>query len=199
MSIQKIPVAGYCFSAAQTSTALVPVTGAGTPAPSGGLLTYTTTGAHGLTAGMSVTFNGTTRPVTYAANTFVVLSVPSTTTFVIASNLAAITVAGSVIPIFIPRAGMHMITTGANALVQYDAAQYAGGGGFVEPGDILVGTNLTTPPTATVQAPTPQSPNAATWNQLIPVSSGGTFWTDGFAVQVLCSGSAGTTVWSKVA
>lgn len=193
MSIQKIPVAGLTYTTEQ-STALVPVTGSGTPSPnSSNILTYTTTGAHGLVAGQAVTFTGAT-PSGYNTTTFVVLSVPSTTTFTIQTTLGQITVAGSVVPVFFLPAGMYNIVTGANAVVQYNPDNT----GYVDAGRIAASTNISTPPTATIPAPTPQSATGATWRTLIAASSNGMFWTDGYGVRLICSGTAATTYYSLV-
>lgn len=206
MSIQKIPLQGFTFLPEVSST-LVPVTGTGTPTPSANnILTYTTSGAHGLAAGQNVTFTGAT-PAAYNTTTFVVLSVPTTTTFTIyvlpsgsSTALGQVTVAGSVVPIRIlgsgktSKAGMYFITTGANAVVQYNPDNT----GYTDQGAILSGAQLTTPPTDSVSPTVPASVTGATWRTLIAASSQGMVWSDGYGVRILFSGSAGTTLWSEV-
>lgn len=71
--------------------------------------------------------------------------------------------------------GRYQFTTGANAKIQYNPDNLG-----------LVYSD----PTAT--------PAAGVWRDLIAVSSQGGLLTDGFGYRVLCSGSAGTTRWSKV-
>lgn len=194
MSVLKIPAAGFTFNT-EVSTALIPVTGSGTPTPTAnGILTYTTTGAHGLVAGQAVTFTGVT-PTLYNNTTFVVISVPSTTTFTIqTTGTVQLSVIGSMIPVFFPKAGFYYSLTGANALWQYNPDNT----GYVDAGDILSSTNVATPPTAAIPAPTPQSALSATWRTALAVSSSGLIWTDGYGVRLLCSGNAGTTVYSQV-
>ena len=193
MSIQKLPVAGLSFQT-EISYALIQRTGSTTPTPANGLVTVTTTAAHGLAAGQAVTFSGA-NPTYYNTRTFVVLSVPSTTTFVIATaSTAAIVSFGTVIPIYIPGPGMWFCTTGANAAVYYNPDNT----GYVEIGDLQVSANLTTAPTDTVPSPTPISASGATWRSLIAASSSGMFWSDGFCIQLQTTSSSGTTYLSRV-
>lgn len=198
MSIQKIPAAGFTFNP-EVSTTLIPVAGSGTPTPANGVLTFTTTGAHGMVAGQGVTFTTTVSAVAptdyYTKTMFVVLSVPSTTTFTIATaNTGQVTTAGTAVPIFLTKAGMHFFVTGANAKVQYNPDNT----GYVQVGDLLSSTNTTVPPTDTVSAPVPTSVYNATWRDVVAVSSAGMVYMDGFGMRIICSGGAGTTVWSNI-
>lgn len=206
MSIQKIPLAGFTFEA-EFTTALLPVTGSGTPTPAGsGILTYTTTGAHGLVAGQAVTFTGAV-PTTYNTTTFVVLSVPTTTTFTIytippnsTTSLGQVTTAGSAVPVFLlgagkaSKAGMFFMSLGANAVVQYNPDNT----GYVDCSYIQPSTNTTVIPTDSVSPSVPVSVSGATWRTVIAASATGMVWSDSYGVRVICSGSAGTSHWSRV-
>ncbi|MBX6392464.1 MAG: hypothetical protein IRY96_03245 [Burkholderiales bacterium] len=174
MSILKLPVPGSTFNA-QLSVSLVPSTVSGTPTPSNGILTVTTTAAHGLSVGQAVTFTGSSNNA-YNGVVFKVLSVPSSTTFTVASTLGQLTgTTISAVPVYYPPPGFYYVVTGANAVW------------FFDPG------NLSWP-----QSDPTQTLTGGAQTTIIAASAKGFVWTDGFGAGLLCNGSAGTTVLSQV-
>lgn len=174
MSLLKLPVAGSTFKT-ELSTAAVPLTGSGTPTPdANNSLTLTTTAAHGLTVGMGVIVTGSSNSA-YDNVVLQVLSVPSTTTLVVASSLGQVTGTWTLVPVIFPAAGTYCCVTGANATIMYspDNKGYA-------------------------QSAYNGTLSGGTLRTLIAASSQGYFWTDGFGVMIVCSGSAGTTYYSQV-
>lgn len=176
MSLQKTPIAGFTFNA-EVSTTAVPLTVSGTIAPdANNIATVTTSGAHGLSVGSYVTFAGAA--VTgYNGTAFKVLAVPSSTTFKIASTLG--TSAGTITAnvLFYLPAGINFVTTGANAVVEYNPTN----DGYPQGVDASQ-TTVT----------------GATWRTVLAASGAQMVWSDGFGVRINCNGSAGTTRYSQV-
>lgn len=177
MSVIKNPVAGSSF-ATEISTALVSST-VSTITVAAGIATVTTTAPHGLTLTnvSGVTFSGATGVTGWNSAALPLLTVPSTTTFTVATTLAVPTGTVLVLPLLYPNPGDHFFFLGANAVLEYNPTN----DGYL---------NSTDPATTTVLA--------TTWRTLIPVSTANTAYCDGFAMRVRLNATAGTSVWSKV-
>ena len=176
MSLQKTPIAGFTFITPEGASSNVQLSVTGTIAPNAnGIATVTTGSAHGLSVGQHVTFSGAS--VTgYNGTGFTILSVPTTTTFTIASSLG--TSAGTIkaARVIYMTAGMTFIVTDANATVEYNPDNT----GYPQ-----------NDPNNTV--------SGATWRTVIPVSSAGCVFVDGFGMRINCNQtSAGTTHYSRI-
>jgi len=123
MSLLRLPLQGLDLETEQTITQFVIPAGAGATfsnansatVGAGGVCTFTTNAAHGLTLNPSanvppnyfVTFGGSTSAITGTGvlinNVFRILSIPSTTTFTFWSTISTATVTSTtVIPVFYP-------------------------------------------------------------------------------------------------
>jgi hypothetical protein len=176
MSLQKTPIAGFTFNTPEGASSDVQLSVTGTIAPTAnGIATVTTGSAHGLVVGNHVTFSGAT--VTgYNGTGFTILSVPSTTTFTIASSLGTSAGTIKVARVIYMLAGMTYFVTGANATLEYNPDNT----GYPQ-----------NDPTNTV--------TGATWRTAIPVSSAGCAFVDGFGMRLNCNQTnAGTTNWSRI-
>ncbi len=173
MALPKIPVSGTCFQTEQSSAQLpVSITSV---TITGGVATVTAAAAHGLVAGNTFTFSGSTGVTGLNGTTWTVQSVSSTTVFTFLTSLAG-TVAGTIVldPVLVPSNGIYNVTVGANAVVQYN------------PDNTGIPQNSST-----------GNVTGATWRTLVAASSSGSFTTDGYGIRILCNGTTGTTYWSE--
>ena len=179
MSSLRLGSAGYSFLTEQAFTQVQTVV-SGNPTPSSGILTVTTTAAHGLNVGDAVTFAGATA-TGYNGTMFQVLTVPSSTQFTISVGTGLGQLTGTTINpqyCYVVPTGDFYVTTGANMVLEYNPDNT----GLVQNVNPATGTVVT----------------GATWRSALAVSSVGHFATDGFGVRLRAStANAGTTNLSR--
>lgn len=180
MPTNRLGVPGSSFLAEQTF-AQVGRAVSGNPTPSAGILTVTTTAAHGLNVGDAVTFAGATA-TGYNGTMFTVLTVPSSTTFTISAGSTLGQLTGPTIIAqycYVVPSGDFYLTTAANMVLEYN------------PDNTGIVQNVA-PVTGVVTT-------GATWRTAAALSTSGHFATDGYAVRLrAASGSAGNTLLSRV-
>jgi len=217
MSELKVAVAGYVFSAEQTTTQVPVALGAsGAFSVSNNIATITFTAAHGLTFGAASgtmnnyfgTFSGVTGQTgvgTLNGPIFRILSIPSTTTITIYTTVTAATMtAASFIPCFIPNFQPNVQSAFAGGPSQSGAVVQ---GTPVQSGNVnmLLGANCTVvynPDNTSLiyDSTTGNTPaTAPVFRTLVAASSSAQVWFDGVGSTILqASGSAGTSRCSVV-
>lgn len=180
MASYRLGVPGSSFLAEQTF-AQVQGTVSGNPTPSAGILTVTTSAAHGLNVGDAVTFAGATA-TGYNGTMFTVLTVPTSTTFTISAGSTLGQLTGTTINTqycYVVPPGDFYLTTAANMVLEYNPDNT----GIVQNVNPVTGVVTT----------------GATWRTATAVSTTGHFATDGYAVRLRAStANAGNTLLSRV-
>lgn len=179
MPTNRLGVPGSSFLAEQTF-AQVQGTVSGNPTPSAGILTVTTSTAHGLNVGDAVTFAGATA-TGYNGTMFTVLTVPSSTTFTISAGSTLGQLTGTNINTqycYVVPSGDFYLTRAANMTLEYNPDNT----GLLQNVDPVSGVVTT----------------GATW-RTASASAAGYFATDGFAVRLRAwAANAGSTLLARV-
>lgn len=231
MSILRLPVAGLDLQTKLSITQVPVAAGAGATfanansatVGAGGVCTFTTNAAHGLTLNPSagvppnyfVTFGGSSSAITGTGvlinNVFRILSIPSTTTFTFWSTISTATVTSTtVVPVFYPNflAGNNSgFAGGPTQTVSSVTTQYAPPQLEAATVYIIAGANCTAvvdqgqvaillDPQSTPTAGTPAT--APTWTTFTAASSNDNPWLCAPWGAVWASGSSGTTTLSVV-
>lgn len=230
MSILRLPYTGLDLQTEQTITQYVIAAGGGATfsnanatVSGGGVCTFTTNAAHGLTLNPSanvppnyfVTFGGSwtagTGTGVLIGNIFRILSIPSTTTFTFWSTITTATVTSTtVIPVFFPNLLAGNVSSWAGGPTQtvssvtttYPPPQLEAATVFCHLGANCVveynpdNTALLLDPQSTPAAGTPGT--APTYRTLIAASGSGPFWAVAPTCGIFASGTTATSYFSVV-
>jgi hypothetical protein len=233
MSLLRLPYAGLDLQTLQTITQYVIPAGAGglfanansATLSQGGVCTFTTNAAHGLTFNPSagvppnyfVTFGGSSSSITGTGvlinNVFRILTIPSTTTFTFWSTISTATVTSTtVIPVFYPN---FQASVGSSWAQGFQLSQTVSSVTSYYPGPELEGATvlmtlgancnvvadvkslaLLLDPITTPATGTPAT--APTWNTVLAASSDGQAFMAAPSIALFANGTTATTTLNVV-